>query len=218
MLEGERARVADAGRRLAAMGLMLGTAGNISERAGELVAVTPTGAKLETLEAGDVPVVELEGGRQVEGRFAPTSELELHLGVYGRYDTGAVVHTHAPMGTALSCVLDELPVVHYQMLELGGPVRVAPYATFGTTELANLTIDALSERTAALMSNHGTIAHGAEIDSAVDRTLLLEWACTLYWRAAAIGTPRTLDGGQQAAFIAALIERGYGSTQEVGEQ
>jgi L-fuculose-phosphate aldolase len=216
MLERERARVADAGRRLAAMGLMLGTSGNISERAGELVAVTPTGATLESLDGADVTVVDLEGGR-VEGRFAPTSELELHLGVYDRYDTGAVVHTHAPMGTALSCVLDELPVVHYQMLELGGAVRVAPYATFGTPELAALTLDALSERTAALMSNHGTIAHGGDLDAAVSRTLLLEWACTLYWRASAIGTPKTLDEGQQAAFIAALIDRGYGSTQEVGE-
>src|SRR5690348_16922352 len=170
MLERERARVADAGRRLAAMGLMLGTSGNISERAGELVAVTPTGATLDALDGADVTVVDLEGGR-VEGRFAPTSELELHLGVYDRYDTGAVVHTHAPMGTALSCVLDELPVVHYQMLELGGAVRVAPYATFGTPELAALTLDALSERTAALMSNHGTIAHGGDLDAAVSRTL-----------------------------------------------
>ena len=64
----------------------------------------------------------------------PTSELELHLGVYRRYGAGAVVHTHATMATALSCVLDELPVVHYQMLLLGGPVRVAPYATFGSPE------------------------------------------------------------------------------------
>ena len=129
-----------------------------------------------------------------------TSELELHLGVYHRYDAGAVVHTHAPMATALACVLDELPVVHYQMLELGGPVRVVPYATFGTSELAQLTLDALSERTVALMANHGTIAHGADLDEAVERSLLLEWACPLYWRAAAIGTPRTLDERAAAAF------------------
>ena len=72
-------------------------------------------------------VVDLEG-RVVAGDLEPTSELDLHLGVYRRHGAGAVVHTHAPMATALSCVLDELPCVHYQMLLLGGTVRVAPYA------------------------------------------------------------------------------------------
>jgi L-fuculose-phosphate aldolase len=212
MLECERERVADASRRLAGKGLVLGSAGNVSARAAELVAVTPTGGVLEALEADDIAVVDLTG-RHVEGRFAATSELALHLGVYGRYDAGAVVHTHAPMGTALACVLDELPVVHYQMLELGGPIRVAPYATFGTPELAELTLDALNERAAALMSNHGTIAHGPDLDTAANRCELLEWACTLYWHAAAIGTPRTLDAQQRAAFISALLERGDGSTR-----
>jgi L-fuculose-phosphate aldolase len=216
MLDTERQRVADASRRLAASGLVLGTAGNVSARAGELVAVTPTGAFLEQLEADDIAVVDL-GARHVHGRFTATSELALHLGVYERYDAGAVVHTHAPMGTALSCVLDELPVIHYQMLELGGPVRVARYATFGTTELAQLTLDALRERGAALMSNHGTIAHGHDLDAALGRALLLEWACSLYWHAASIGTPRTLDEEQCAAFITALIDRGYGTTRPTVE-
>jgi L-fuculose-phosphate aldolase len=216
MLEPEREHVADASRRLAASGLVLGTAGNVSARAGDLVAVTPTGATLERLDAGDVTVVDL-AGNHVDGPFAATSELALHLGVYERYEAGAVVHTHPPMGTALSCVLDELPLVHYQMLELGGTVRVAPYATFGTPELAGLTLDALHERTAALMSNHGTIAHGPNLDRAIARAELLEWACSLYWHAAAIGPPRVLDEQQRAAFVTALVERGYGTTQPVVE-
>ena len=105
MLERERGRVADASRRLAAAGLVLGTAGNVSERAGELVAVTPTGAMLEALDADAVTVVDLTG-RHLAGPFEATSELGLHLGVYSRYDSGAVVHTHAPIATALACVLD----------------------------------------------------------------------------------------------------------------
>jgi L-fuculose-phosphate aldolase len=212
MLEREREHVA--GRRLAAAGLVFGTAGNVSARAGELVAVTPTGAALERLEPDDITVVDLTG-RHVEGRLAATSELALHLGLYRRYEVGAVVHAHPPIGTALACVLDELPVVHYQMLELGGQVRVAPYATFGTSELAELTLDALEERSAALMCNHGTITHGPDLEAAVHRSLLLEWACTLYWRAAAIGSPRALDHEQQAAFHRAVLERGYGTTQAV---
>jgi L-fuculose-phosphate aldolase len=214
MLDRERERVAAAGRRLAAAGLVLGTAGNISARAGERVAITPTGAELASLDAQDVTVVDLDGAH-LDGALAPTSELALHLGVYRRYGAGAVVHTHAPMGTALACVLDELPVIHYQMLALGGSIRVAPYATFGTSELAELTLDALSERCAALMSNHGTIAYGQDIDGAVESSLLLEWACTMYWRAAAIGAPRTLDAGQQGAFVSAVLERAYGTTQQV---
>ena len=80
-----------------------------------------------------------------------------------------MVHTHAPMATALSCAIDELPVVHYQMLMLGGPVRVAPYATFGTPELAEATLEALRDRTAALMANHGAITYGHDLDAAVEQ-------------------------------------------------
>jgi L-fuculose-phosphate aldolase len=212
MLETEREGVAAAARRLAGEGLVIGTAGNVSARAGELVAVTPTGAVLAAVAADDVAVVDLDGV-QVAGELAPTSELGLHLGVYRRYDVGAVVHTHAPMATALACVLNELPVVHYQMLALGGAIRVAPYATFGSPELAQLTLDALEGRCAALMSNHGAIAHGPDLDAAIETALLLEWVSTIYWRAAAIGTPRALDSAQLAAVLEAVTTRGYGSLQ-----
>jgi L-fuculose-phosphate aldolase len=203
-----RKRVAASARRLAAQGLVMGTAGNVSERFGERVAVTPTGAVLETLSADEVVVVDLAGAH-LEGDLAATSELALHLGIYGRYDAGAVVHSHAPIATALSCVLDELPVIHYQMLALGGPVRVAPYATFGSAELAEVTVDALRDRNAALMSNHGAVIRAPDLRTALEWSLLLEWACEMYWRAAAVGTPRTLDSQQQAAFHQAFA--GYGT-------
>lgn len=207
-----RERVAAAAQHLVDERLVHGTAGNVSARTGEVVAVTPTGAPLDALTANEVVVVDL-AGNHIDGELAPTSELELHLGIYRRYGAGAVVHTHAPVATALSCVLDELPVIHYQMLALGGPVRVAPYATFGTSELATATVEALRDRNAALMSNHGAVVHGPDLRTAVDWSLLLEWACQLYWRAAAIGTPRTLDSEQQAAFLDALTERGYGEVR-----
>src|ERR1700759_1475336 len=138
MLEAEKEAVAAAGRRLAAKGLVLGSAGNLSVLRDGLVAVRPTGRVRSGARAGQVAVVDLDG-RRVDGDLAPTSELPLHLGAYVRCGAGAVVHTHAPMATAVSCVLDELPVVHYQMVALGGSVRVAPYATFGTQRLADLT-------------------------------------------------------------------------------
>ena len=148
---------------------------------------------------------ELRGGR------AATSELGLHLGVYGRFDwAGAVVHTHSPMATAVGCVLDELPPIHYQMLSLGGAVHVAPYATFGSDELHANVLDALQGHTAALMQNHGALTCGTELRSAVDATFLLEWACELYWNASQIGTPSVLDD-EQLADVAKQVQRlGYG--------
>ena len=204
--------MAAAARRLAVEELVVGTAGNVSERADDLVAITPTGAALKELTAGQVAVVDATG-EHVDGELAATSELELHLGIYERYGAGGVVHTHAPMATALSCVLDELPVVHYQLLALGGPVRVAPYRTFGTPELAEVTLEALDGRLAALMANHGAIAWAHDVDAAVENSLLLEWACTVYWRASALGRPRTLSEDERQAVVTAALERGYGTTR-----
>jgi len=213
MFERERTEVAEACRRLAREGLVIGTAGNVSAAAtDDAIAVSPTGAVLAELVPAQVAVVD-RGGHLVEGELEPTSELGLHLGIYERYEAGAVVHTHAPMGTALSCVLDELPCVHYGMLLLGGTVPVAPYETFGTPELAAVVLDALEGKTAALMANHGAIAHAPDMAAAVDRALLLEWACTVYWRAAAIGEPSTLDETQRQAVVTAALARGYGTTQ-----
>src|SRR3954468_24507641 len=209
-LEREREQVAAASRRLAAEGLVLGTAGNVSARGEDRVAISPTGGVLAELEPEQVSVVDLDSGELVDGRLEPTSEIDLHLGVYRRYGAGAVVHTHAPWATALSCALDELPCVHYQMLLLGGPVRVAPYRTFGTPELAEAVLDALEGRTAALMANHGALNFANDTAAAVEAALLLEWACEVYWRASAIGTPRALTDDDQAAVVQAVTQRGYG--------
>lgn len=213
-LRQERAAVADVCRRLGAEGLLIGTAGNVSVRVEDRVAVSATGAVLAELTPDQVTVVDLDG-EVVAGSLRPTSELELHLGVYRRYGTGAVVHTHAPMATAVSCVLDELPCIHYQLLALGGAVRVAPYATFGTPELAESVLTALDGRSAALLANHGAVTHGTTLDKAVENALLLEWACGVYQRAAAMGRPRFLDEQQQLAVIEAAIARDYGTTHPV---
>src|SRR3954469_22331178 len=214
-MDAVREQVASASRRLAAERLVHGTAGNVSARRDDgHVAITPTGAVLAELQAEQVSVVDMDGAL-VEGELEPTSELDLHLGVYRRYDAGAVVHTHAPWATAIACALDELPCVHYQMLLLGGTVRVAPYRTFGTLELAEAVIEALDGRTAALMANHGALNYGASMDAALDGALLLEWACEVYWRAAALAEPRTLDAEERQAVIDAVAERSYGSTRRV---
>lgn len=209
-----RERVATVAHRLAADGLVLGTAGNVSQRVDDRVAITPTGAVLGDLDPGDVCVVDLDG-RHVEGPLAPTSELDLHLGAMRHHGCGAVVHTHAPMSTAAACVVDELPCVHYAMLALGGPVPVAPYRTFGTPELADTVVAALASRTAVLMANHGAVTVADTVEAALELSLLLEWAATVYLHAAAAGRPRALDGAQRGAVIEAVLARGYGTTKPV---
>ena len=208
-----RASVAAAARALAEAGLLIGTAGNVSAGDGTTVAVTATGVRLAECSAEDVTLVDLDG-TVVGGRLKPTSELDLHLAVHRSTGHRAVVHTHAPFATAVACVLDELPVLHYQQLLLGGAIRVAPYATFGTPELAAHTLDALEGRHAALLANHGSVAVGPDLDSAVEGALLLEWLAELHHRASALGTPRFLDEHQQTAVIEAALARNYGTTQE----
>lgn len=213
-----REQVAAASRRLAEAGLLVGTAGNVSARAGDRVAVTATGVVLGDCGPGDVTVVSLSG-EVLAGELAPTSEIDLHLGLYaagGDGGTAAVVHTHAPYSTAVACVLDELPVLHYQQLALGGAVRVAPYATFGSPELAAHVSAALEGRQAALMANHGSVAVGSNLDQAVEHALLLEWLATLHHRASALGTPRVLTDDEQLAVITAAIARSYGTKQPSG--
>ncbi|GAB3788648.1 class II aldolase/adducin family protein [Nocardioides pacificus] len=207
--------MAAASRRLAAEGLLIGTAGNVSLRVGDLVAVTATGAVLAEATADDISVVTLDG-TLVQGHLAPTSELDLHLMLLRREDSGAVVHTHSPMATTLSLVLDELPCVHYQQLTLGGAIRVAPFEVFGSPSLAASVVAALDGKQAALMANHGCVALGRDLDKAVENALLLEWACGLYWRAMAAGTPRALTDDQQLAVIEEALRTGYGTTRPAG--
>lgn len=204
-------QVAAAARRLAEAGLLIGTAGNLSARVpGEASHVVVTASGVELARCGPDDVVLVDAAGRVLAGGHPTSELELHLGVLAdRPEVGAVVHTHAPFGTAVACVLDELPVLHYQQLLLGGEVRVAPYATFGSPELALGVRAALEGRQAALLANHGTVTVGAGLEQAVEHALLLEWLATLHHRASALGVPRPLTAAQQADVVHAALTRGY---------
>ncbi len=214
VLAEEREAVAGASRHLAEEGLVIGTAGNISARKGDLVAVTPTGADLGTVTAEMITVINLDG-EIVDGDLAPTSEVPLHTGIYAATNALAITHAHAMASTALSCTHDELPPLHYSCLSLGGAPRTAPYATFGSQELADNVITALKGRNAAMMQNHGSIAYGSKMDEAVERLELLEWLAELYWRSASLGTPRVLTDKDFEAIIVSAMERGYGALKKV---
>lgn len=214
LLAEERDAVAGACRHLAAQGLVIGTAGNISARNGDLIAVTPTGADLSTVTPDMVTVIDLDG-EVVDGDLAPTSEVPLHTGIYKGTNALAITHAHAMASTALSCSHDELPPLHYSCLGLGGAPRTAAYATFGSEELAENVLNALKGRNAAMMQNHGSVAYGSRMAEAVERLELLEWLAELYWRASSMGTPHVLTDKDFEAIITAAIEKGYGSLKKV---
>lgn len=197
-----RARMVTAGGWLRAERLVTGTAGNLSLRLGSLLLISPSGIDLGALRPEQIGL-HTAGGAPVEAALAPSAELPLHLAVHAARDVGAVVHTHSPAAVAVSTLLEELPAIHYYAAELG-PVRVAPYAPFGSTELAQATVAALGESTAVLLANHGAVTVGADLTDAVAAALTLEWLCEVYLRAASAGRPRVLGPDSLAEAAEAL--------------
>ncbi|MFI6206812.1 class II aldolase/adducin family protein [Streptomyces sp. NPDC051041] len=196
-------------RRTVSDGLVVGTSGNVSVRVGDTVLVTPSGVPYDRLTPDDVTGVGLDG-RRVLGSLVPTSELPMHLAVYRATDARAVVHTHAVHATAVSTLLHELPPIHYMAAALGGPVRVAPYAPYGSEELARNVLRALDGRSGCLLQNHGTLTHGATLDQAYDRTAQLEWMCRLWLTASSVpGRSPSLLSERQLAEVGERL-RGYG--------
>ncbi|WP_330238268.1 class II aldolase/adducin family protein [Streptomyces sp. NBC_00525] len=203
------AAVVAAARRTAAEGLVVGTSGNVSLRIGDTVLVTPSGVPYDRLRPEDLTGVDPEGN-QILGKLAPTSELPLHLAIYRNTEASAVVHTHAVHATAVSTLVTEVPPIHYAAALLGGTVRVAPYARYGTPELARNMLTALRDRTGCLLANHGTVTHGATLDQAYERTAQLEWLCRVWLTANSLPgrTPTLLTPDQLNAAAQAL--KGYG--------
>ncbi|GAA0389958.1 class II aldolase/adducin family protein [Microbispora corallina] len=199
-----RRELCEHGRRAAALGLVIGTSGNLSARDGDLVAVTPSGVALDRLRPEECPIVDLDG-RVVEGDRKPSSETAMHLALYASTGAGAVVHTHSVFATVVASTMTELPPIHYNALLLGGAVRVAPYATYGTPELAENVRRALEGRQAALMASHGGVTIGATLEQAFEAARLLEWLCEVYVRALGVGAPAVLTEEQ----LVAVIERAF---------
>jgi L-fuculose-phosphate aldolase len=212
LLATERGLIAEHGRRMTADGLVVGTSGNLSIRDGDLLAVTPTGHAYETLTPELVCVHRLDGSA-VEGELAPTSELPIHQLIYRHTDALAVVHTHSTAATVVSTLVDELPTIHYILAVMGGPIRVAPYARFGSEELAGNVLAAIEGRSGVLLANHGAVTYGPTIQVAYDRARYLEWVSEVWLRANALVpafTPRIL-GEADMADVHAKIQGAYGT-------
>ncbi len=185
-----------AGRELEGSGLNVGTAGNISIRVDHSVVITPRGAKLGKMSPTQCCIVNTSGEVIEACGDGPSSETPLHCAIYAVTDCNAIVHTHSHFATVVSTVVDELPGIHYMIAQLGGPVRVAPYAPFGSNHLATLAAEGIGDRDAVLLRNHGAVVVAETISGALKRAQLLEWLCSLFVHANAIGHPTLLDEGE----------------------
>jgi L-fuculose-phosphate aldolase len=190
-----------ASRRLVALGLNRGTSGNVGVRHGDGLLVTPSGVPADELTPA--AMVELSMDGQVHGSGKPSSEWRIHRDLLAaRPEIHAVVHTHSPFATSLACLGEDIPAVHYMIAMAGGDsLRCAPYALFGTQELSDHALAALTDRRACLLANHGLIALGHDLTTAVDLALEMETLCEITWRARQAGTPRILDGEEMQAVI-----------------
>jgi L-fuculose-phosphate aldolase len=195
--------------RLAADGLAVGAAGNMSVRLDDRVAITPSGIRYEELRPQDICVVGLDG-TELDAPEAPSSELAMHLAVYAATGAAAVVHTHSAEVVALSATCRELPAIHYAITSLGGPVRVAAYSRFGSAGLAEAAVAALDGRRAAILQNHGAICHGRTLTQAYDNAVLLEWLARAYRLALSYGEPGILSEAELDEVAAEARRRRYG--------
>ena len=190
-----RRSVLEAGQRMAELGLVAGTWGNISLRgeSGNRIAITPSGRPYQELTAAEIVIVD-SCGQIVDGE-KPSSELALHVAIYrARPDVRAVVHTHSLYATACAVAGVAIPPSLEELVQaVGGEVLVARYALPGTAELADAVVDALADRNAALMSNHGAVACGPSLREALLVAQLVEKAAQIHAIAQGLGGAKRLS-------------------------
>ncbi len=218
-LQAARARLVTYSARLLDDGLAVGSAGNMSVRVGDVVAITPSGIGYADMRPADVCLVTPTGAEFTDGAGrtnleTPSTETPMHLAIYAATGAQAVVHTHSPEVIALSASRDELPAIHYQITGLGGPVRVAPYVRFGSDGLAAAAVQALEGRQAVILRNHGAVTYGRDLAQAYDRAVLLEWLARTYRMALSYGEPAILSAEALAEVAAEAKRRRYGERRQ----
>jgi L-fuculose-phosphate aldolase len=183
---------------MTAQGINQGTSGNVSIRDGEGFLITPSGMPYEEMRPDDIVWMDLDG--RATGRRKPSSEWRFHRDILrARTDVGAVVHLHAMFCTTLSMLRRDIPAVHYMIAAAGGPtIPCTGYFTYGTQELADAVVQALTNRSACLMANHGMICVGADLRRAAWLALEVETLAAQYWRALQVGTPHVLPDDEIA--------------------
>ena len=194
-------------RFMNACGLNQGTSGNISARFEDRMLITPSATPYDAMTPDMIASMPFDADYgSWEGPLKPSTEWRFHFDILkGRPDAGAVVHAHPTYCTALAIARKPIPAVHYMMAAFGGiDVRCAPYATFGTAELSHHALEALEDRNACLLANHGSIAVGADLDKAMWLAVELETIARQYYNTLLIGGPVILSDKDIGETIAAF--------------
>lgn len=195
----EREMIINAVIRLQKAGLIINTSGNASIKVGEYVIITPSGATYRNLKPTDILVMN-QDKEVVEGNLLPSSEVDLHYSIYENDESiKAIIHTHSLYATAVSSIANELPAIHYQIVDLGGAIPVAPYKTFGSPALASTVVENICGKNAVLMQNHGAVTVAKNLEKALSRSILLEWLCSLYLISKQSGKPSLIKQSELAA-------------------
>ena len=188
----ERKKIIKTISKMQEAGLIKNTSGNVSIKIDQNILITPSGKSYDELKVEDLLLLDKDK-KVIEGRLIPSSETNLHYSLYNNNGKiKSIVHTHSIYATAASTVIKELPPIHYQIVDLGGTVSVAPYETFGTDELARIVTEYLGSNNAVLMKNHGAVTVAKTIEKALSRAILLEWLCSLYLISNQCGNPSIL--------------------------
>lgn len=195
-------------RRLSDLGLNRGSTGNVSARHGDSWLITPSGVPPEELSAQTMIAMDYSG--QVIAAGKPSSEWRFHRDILlARPEVGGIVHTHSRFATAFACLHRDIPAFHYMIAMAGGDsIRCSPYALFGTQELSDHALKALTGRKACLLGNHGLIALGVDLADALALAIEVESLCEQYWSALQLGKPNILSALQMAEVIEKF--KGYG--------
>lgn len=191
LMQAEREQIVEYGKKLVTTGLTKGTGGNLSiyNRDKKLMAISPSGIDYFQIKPEDVVILSING-EKVDGDKTPSSEHEMHRIIYERRtDIDAVIHTHTMYATTLSCLNWDLPAVHYLVAFAGLDVRCAKYATYGTKELAENAFEAMRDRKAVLLANHGLLAGANDLLNAFNVTEEIEYCSELYYRTKSVGQP-----------------------------
>lgn len=170
--------------------LVIGTWGNISVRiAGEsLVAITPTGVDYKKLIPENIPIMDMEGNL-IDGNMKPSSELPLHLEIYkNRPDINAIVHTHSVHCTAMAIARKPIPASCEDLVQIvGGDVRVSEYRLPGSKDLGEVVVEAMKDRQAVIMANHGLLAAADTLKETLKIAFICEKSAQATLLAANIG-------------------------------
>jgi len=186
-----REDVLDAAKGMLRLGLVSGTAGNVSGRLDEeRICLTPSSVPYETMTLDDLVVTDLDG-KVLEGTNGPTSEKALHLACFRRYpEIGGVIHCHAAYATMFGLVHEPIPaIIEEVVVYLGGDVPICDYRPTGSDELGEEVAERLGDRSAAIVANHGIVTMGDTPDKALHNAELTERTAMIVWGARALGTP-----------------------------